>query len=216
LDIETLKLQRESLASDVTSLKADINSLLSQVTTATASAALLGVFGALRPTNESTLISVLFAIALLPFVVIVFTALTIPDPSRYIEKALNPLKKTFAELAKDQQERETKAPWTQVLSIATYEQMRRREAAISVGVVVPLPGHAQRSLAEVDRVAGAPVRNARLESRRVSRGAVLRLEPKKKCHPASLRFGGAGRRSTRITPYEGLTKRSPRAARRKP
>ena len=66
------------------------------------------------------------------------------------------------------------------------------------GVIVPFPDHAQRSLAEVDRVAGAPVRNGRLELPRVSSGAVLVLEPEQKSHPASLRVGGAGR-PTEIT-----------------
>jgi hypothetical protein len=46
-----------------------------------------------------------------------------------------------------------------------------------IGVVVSFANHAERSLAEMDRVAGAPVRNGRLESHRVSRDAVLVLEP---------------------------------------
>jgi hypothetical protein len=51
--------------------------------------------------------------------------------------------------------------------------------------------HPQRSLAEMDRVAGAPVRDRGIERRRLGRRAVCCLEPEQEtCHPTPpLRWG---------------------------
>jgi hypothetical protein len=71
-----------------------------------------------------------------------------------------------------------------------------------VGVVVSLSNDAECPPADEDRVAGAPARFGRLESRRVSHGAVLGLEPEQES-TASLRFGGAGRQAERTEKVPG-------------
>ena len=172
LDVETLKLQRDSITDELNSLKADVTSLTSQVTTATASAALiLGVFGAVLPEGGNTVVSVLFAIALLPFVAAVFNALSVPDVSRKLEKVLDPLQMTFEELHEKAKEEEQKAPWKHVTSIATYEQQERLSAAIEGSRNYPLPavllGQEDWLIFELDKLLGT--REAWKEVRELAR-----------------------------------------------
>jgi len=164
LDIETLKLEAEALRDEVNEWRSDLEDKLSDIKRAAATAALiLGVFAAFRPEKASTLGSILFAIAAVPFLVVLYVSLWGSDPiEEELEARTYPGRTMFRGSLAVQRivQKWEQSPFAELtereLSVASYEQIDRRSRAekemggpVRGHVLLP---HEDALLARIDRL----------------------------------------------------------------
>jgi hypothetical protein len=137
LDIETLKLEADALRDEVNELRTDLEDKLGDMKRAAATAALiLGVFPAFRPEKATTLGSILFAVAAMPFLVVLYVSLWGGDPiEEELEARTYPGRTMFSNFSAVQRivQKWEQSPLTEIMeqefSVASYEQIDRRNRA---------------------------------------------------------------------------------------
>jgi len=141
LDQEALKLEVESLRTDLDEFRERLTATSTRIAGAMASGALVvGLFAALAPEDKGLVGSILLAISAAPLLALILIAIYSPlDIEKQLEKARYPAKRTFRELAEKEREfRES--PWLaftdEPLSMATYEQAERRARVLTDEVQV--------------------------------------------------------------------------------
>jgi hypothetical protein len=165
LDVKTLELNAAALDDEVNELRTDLQSKFSELKRAAGTAALiLGVFAALKPKDEGTLALVLFGLAAIPFLIVLFVSLWGTDPlEQELQARKNPGRSLFhgdaaivSRIVRNWEE----SPFTRLLeneqSMASYQQIdRRRKAEDDAGG--PVRGHIllpyeDAVLARIDRL----------------------------------------------------------------